>query len=177
MTSFTTDPLFILETERLWLRRQRVEDVAFLTDLWSDAAVTRYMGGPRERSWLHSVFTETAAHPFADAYDLWPLMEKMSGLPVGHCGLLDKEVEGKAEIELTYVLAQPSWGKGYAVEIGRGLMQYAFSALKLQRLIALIEPDNPASARTAEKIGFHFEKDVLRPGNALRHVYAIEKNA
>ena len=95
---------FILETERLILRRQRSADVLFLTDLWADPQVTRFMGGPRERGWLQSVFEETAEAPYAERYDLWPVVEKGTGRVVGHCGLLDKEVEGRTEIELSYVL-------------------------------------------------------------------------
>jgi ribosomal-protein-alanine N-acetyltransferase len=85
----------ILETERLILRYQQPSDVAFLVELWADPEVTRYLGGPREREWLRSVFEETAQDPYAEPRDLWPLVEVESGELVGHCGLLDKEVEGR----------------------------------------------------------------------------------
>jgi RimJ/RimL family protein N-acetyltransferase len=110
----------ILESERLQLRYQQAADVEALVDLWSDPEVTRYLGGPRDRAWLQSVFEETAAAPYAEAYDLWPVIEKETGRLVGHAGLLKKEVAGRAEIELTYVLAASAWGQGYAtVAAGR----------------------------------------------------------
>ena len=59
----------ILETERLLLRRQESADITFLTDLWSDPPVTRYLGGPRDRDWLRSVFEETAQDPTAERWD------------------------------------------------------------------------------------------------------------
>ena len=163
----------ILETERLILRRQQAADIAPLVALWADAEVTRYMGGPRDREWLQSVLEETAQDPYAERYDLWPVIEKETGQVVGHCGLLDKEVEGRTEIELNYVLVSSVWGKGYATEIGLALKRYAFESMRIDRLIALIEPENVASERVAVKIGLRFEKEVVRPGGALRKVYAI----
>jgi ribosomal-protein-alanine N-acetyltransferase len=167
----------ILETERLTLRHQQASDVAPLVDLWADPDVTRYMGGPRGRAWLQSAFEETARDPYAERYDLWPLVEKETGQVIGHCGLLDKEVEGRPEIELTYVLASSAWGKGYATEIGQALKGYAFEEMGLGRLIALIEPENSASERVAEKVGMRLEKEVVRPGGELRRVYAVERES
>lgn len=169
-----SDPLFILETDRLLLRRQRAADVPALVDLWTDPAVTRYMGGPRDRERMQTVFEEIAQDPAAETYDLWPTIEKSSGRVIGNCGLTDKEVDGRHEIEVVYVLAAGAWGRGYATEIARALVTYGFEERGLSRIIALIEPENGASARVAEKAGLTFEKDVIRPGGAHRHVYAID---
>ncbi len=95
----------VLEAEQSILRHQQASDVESPVDLWSDPEMTRYLGGPRDREWLRSAFEETAQDPLAERYDLWPVVERATGQPVGHRGLLDKEVEGKAEIELIYVLA------------------------------------------------------------------------
>lgn len=164
----------ILETERLILRLQRPADIDALVDLWSDPAVTHYMGGPRERDWLRTEFEEDGRNPAAEQYDLWPVIEKGSGQLVGNCGLLEKEVAGKAEIELVYVFAACAWGNGYATEIGMALIRHAFETLGLERLIALIEPENAASERVAQKVGMRFDREVRRPGGAIRKVYVIE---
>jgi ribosomal-protein-alanine N-acetyltransferase len=167
----------ILESERLILRYQQVTDVPFLVDLWANEEVTRYMGGPRDKARLQSVFEETAQDPLAERYDLWPVVEKASGGLVGHCGLLDKEVDGVLEIELNYIFHPSAWGKGYAVEIARALQDHAFQHLGLPRLIALIDPKNEASCRAALRSGMHLEKDVIRPGGALKQVFVIENGA
>ena len=153
----------ILETKRLLLRRQQSSDIEFLTDLWANPQVTRYMGGPRDRNWLQSVFEETAQNPYAEQYDLWPVVEKATGQVVGHCGLLDKGVEGKIEIELNYILAPVAWGKGYATEIGQAIKQLAFEKMGVERLIALIDPENEPSERVALRLGMRLEKEVVRP--------------
>ena len=169
--------LFILETERLLLRRQTPFDLEFLIDLWSDPEVTHHLGGPRDREWLRSEFEATAVDPLQEEFDLWPLMEKASGRLIGHCGLLPKEVDGRPEIELNYLLAACARGKGYAAEIGIALWRYATGKLGLQRLVALIAPGNEASERVATRIGMHLEKETRRPGGAVRRVYAIEAAA
>lgn len=172
MTDSVHSPI-ILQTEHLILRYQQSSDVAFLVALWADPEVTRYLGGPREREWLRSAFEETTRDPYAERYDLWPLIEAESGELVRHCGLLDKEVEGRAEIELTYVLAPSAWGRGYATEIGRALVRYAFEEMGNERLIALIEPGNTASERVAVKVGMQFVREVVRPGGEVRRLYAV----
>jgi len=167
--------LLILETERLCLRRIQAADADALIELWCDSEVTRFMGGPRDAGKLRTGFAEDAADPFAYTYDLWPVVEKETGAVIGHCGLLDKEVEGREEIELTYVLAKAAWGKGYATEIACALRDHAFGAMGLSRLISLIEPDNAASERVATKVGMAMEREVVRPGGAIRRIYAINQ--
>jgi ribosomal-protein-alanine N-acetyltransferase len=166
--------LEILRTERLILTRIQAEHEPALVELWTDPDVTRFMGGPRERDFLVTEFEKNALAPFAEKYDLWALVEKETGSVIGHCGLLDKEVEGTAEIELVYVLAIASWGKGYASEIAAALREYAFYTFGLTRLISLIEPENAASERVAQKAGMHFEREITRPGGAARRIYAVE---
>jgi [ribosomal protein S5]-alanine N-acetyltransferase len=164
----------ILATDRLVLKRLQESDIPSLTDLWTDPTTTRWLGGPRDRAWLINELEQSARTPFAEQFDLWPVVEIDTGLVVGHCGLLEKNVEEKAEIELNYVFASFAWGKGYATEMGRALKRHAFESMGLGRLIALIEPGNIASERVAVKVGMHFEKDVIRPGGAVRRLFLAE---
>ncbi len=165
--------MIILETGRLQLRYLRHEDIPCLVNLWTDPEVTRYMGGPRDVETLRTNLADTAGNPLAEQFVLWPLEEKASGKVVGHCGILEKEVDGLTEYEMVYVLAKSSWGKGYATEIGRALITYAYHVRNINRLIALVEPENTASERVAIKVGMHLEKEVVRPGGGVRRVYAV----
>ena len=76
-------------------------------------------------------------------------IEKASGRVVGHCGLLDKEIAGRPEVELVYVIAPSAGGRGYATEAGRAIRDHAMTSLRQERLIALIHPENSASERVA----------------------------
>lgn len=162
-----------IATEHLTIRPLVSSDVAALVALWTDPEVTRYMGGPRDRSQLESGFAEELAVVERPCFDLWPTVETASGQIIGHCGLLDKEVDGVAEVEVVYVLARSAWSKGLATEAAAALRQAAFGTLNLPRLIALIDPGNVASARVAEKVGLRLEKTTERPGGKVMQVYAL----
>jgi RimJ/RimL family protein N-acetyltransferase len=164
-----------LETDRLVLRDIEEDDAEALADLWTDPEVTMFMGGPRDYDNLIMVFEQDAAAHDRNSYDLWTLVEKSSEKVIGHCGLTDKDVEGELEIELVVVLAREAWGKGYAREISNALLEFAFTTANLERVIALVNPENSTSARLAQSVGMHFERQVVRPGGALRDVYAIER--
>ena len=168
------DQKIILRTDRLCLRRIQASDISTLIDLWCDPDVTKYLGGPRDREKIKPLFEEDIENPFAHEYDLWPVKELATNEVVGYCGLLEKEVDGKDEIEINYIFKESAWGKGFAKEIGKGIIKYAFSVKKLERLIALIKPENKASESVAKKIGMKYEKEVVRPGGEKRKVYVIE---
>ena len=164
-----------LETPRLRLQPQKTSDIPFLVGLWSDPEVTRYLGGPRDPDELARTFKQAAQDPEAQAFDLWPVQQRPTGRLVGHCGLLEKEVEDRAEIELVYVIAAAEWGKGYASEIAAALRDQAFGPLGLGRLIALIHPGNEASEKVAVRLGMHLEREIMRPSGNPRRLYALQK--
>lgn len=168
------DQKIILRTDRLCLRRIQASDISTLIDLWCDPDVTKHLGGPRDREKIKPLFEEDIENPFAHEYDLWPVEELATNEVVGYCGLLEKEVDGKDEIEINYIFKESAWGKGFAKEIGKGIIEYAFNVKKLDRLIALIKPENKASEFVAKKIGMKYEKEVIRPGGEKRKVYVIE---
>lgn len=163
-----------LETARLIIRPLQAKDADALATIWTDAEVTRHMGGPRIFDEVRTNLLNDAGQSPPPRFDSWPLVEKATGRVVGHCGLLDKDVDGRLEIELVYVLAKEVWGRGYATEAATALREYAIKDLGLVRLIALIEPENTASIRVAEKVGFVFERVTIRPGGGVRHVYALQ---
>lgn len=60
------------------------------------------------------------------------------------------------EIEIGWRLRPKYWGKGYATETARVIIQYAVKSLKLQEVIAEIQKMNKGSIRVAEKIGMEY---------------------
>ncbi len=164
-----------LETERLVLRSMEVEDIEAIIDLWTDPEVTRFLGGPREAGMVRDTSIEDLAQPPAGPFGLWPLIEKSSDRFIGHCGLLDKEIDGAICVELIYVLDRAAWGKGYATEIGLRLLDFAFDELGLDRVVALVEPENLPSRLVAAKVGMRHESTLVRPGGAIRELWSISR--
>jgi len=165
-----------LETERLLLRPIQAADVVALVTLWTDPEVTRFMGGPRDYQEIYKGLLEDVQVKLQPKFDLWPVIEKATRRVIGHCGILDKDVDGKTEFELTYVLTKSVWGRGYATEIATSIKDYAFKHLDLKRIIALIDPMNPVSARVATKVGLRYEKDTVRPNGKIIRVFTLSSD-
>ncbi len=164
-----------IETPRLLIRPLKAEDAPVLAALWADPRVTRFMGGPRIASEIQAGLEEDARLENPPALDLWPVVEAASGAVIGHCGLIEKQIDGQDEVELVYVFAASVWGKGYASEAAAALREAAFHRFGLRRLVSLIEPENAASARVAVKTGLRKDRPVLRPGGRWMDLYAMEK--
>jgi RimJ/RimL family protein N-acetyltransferase len=64
-------------------------------------------------------------------------------------------------IEIGYRLARAYWARGLASEAAGAVRDYAFGVLALPRLVSIIDPNNSASIRVAEKNGLRHEKDVI----------------
>lgn len=162
-----------LTTDRLLLRPVEYMDIDQLVALWTDPEVTACVGGPRDPDEVQASLDEEVDSP-PGALGMYPLIEKATGAVVGHCGLIEKEIEGRDEVELVYFIAKRSWGQGYAAEIGASLLEFAFRVLGLERVVSLIDLDNEGSKHVAERLGLHFEKVVARPDGHDHELWVIE---
>ena len=156
-----TGQMKILEIGRLILRYLVPEDLDGLFALYSDPEVRRYFPKgtltyaetKEELGWfLHG-------HPQHPELGLWATILKETGQFIGRCGLLPWTIDGRAEVEVAYMLAKEYWGQGLGTEAARAILGYGFEQLRLSRLICLIDRDNLASIRVATKIGMTFEKE------------------
>ena len=98
-------------------------------------------------------------HPRHPELGLWATIHKESGQFIGRCGLLPWHIDDQDEVEVAYALSPAYWGQGLATEAVQAIRDYAFAQLGLSRLVCLIDEDNLASIRVAEKIGMKFEKE------------------
>lgn len=150
----------ILETERLALRRLEPGDLDALYSLYSDPEVRRYFpeGTLTYEETREELDWFRGGHPSRPELGLWATIHKPTGRFIGRCGLLPWTIDGQPEVEVAYLLAKEFWGQGLATEAARAIVRYAFSQLGLSRLICLIDSENSASLRVAEKIGMSFER-------------------
>ena len=158
----------ILETKRLILQRQVSEDLVALWALYCDPEITQYI--PDAPKTLEEAREELDwhknGHPRNPDLGLWATIHKETGRFIGRCGLLPWTIDGQEEVEVAYTIARDFWGQGLATEAAQGIVRYAFERLNLTRLVCMIEPENIASMKVAEKIGMTFEKameDELGP--------------
>ena len=168
--------MLIAQTPRLILRRLTLADADALLAVFGDAEVMRYGDGVRSLAWVLGWLADCLARYDQGQPAPWAIVERGGDdRAIGYCGLFTYgDVNGRPEVELGYRLARAYWGRGYATEAARAVLDYAFRVLGLARLIALIDPDNVASIRVAEKLGMTHEADALLPGYTHPdRVYAI----
>ena len=156
-----------LETERLVLRRFTEDDVDHLVDLDGDPQVMHFINGgrPTPRAEI-----ETDVLPaflgyyerFA-GYGFWAAVEKSSGQFVGWFHFRPAKAAPPDEVELGYRLRRSAWGKGYATEGSRALIDKGFAELGVQRVVAFTMVVNVASRRVMEKAGLRFVRVFHQP--------------
>jgi RimJ/RimL family protein N-acetyltransferase len=151
----------ILESDRLVFRRLELGDLDSLYALYSDPEVRRYFpeGTLSYEETREELEWFLNGHPRHPELGLWATILKDTGRFVGRCGLLPWVIDGRVEVEVAYLLDKAVWGQGLGTEAARAILNYGLTVLRLARLICLIDRDNRASIRVAEKIGMRFEKE------------------
>jgi RimJ/RimL family protein N-acetyltransferase len=81
---------------------------------------------------------------------------KDSNTPIGMCGLLKREDLPDPDIGFAYL--PDFWGKGFAFEAATAVMNDARETLKLDRILAIVNPDNDASIKLLQRLGMSYER-------------------
>jgi ribosomal-protein-alanine N-acetyltransferase len=168
----------ILETPRLILRHQVIEDLDALWALYCNPNITKYIpDAPRTRTEAQEELEwHMHGHPKHPELGLWATIHKETGKFIGRCGLLPWEIDGQHEVEVAYTIAEEYWGQGLGSEAAQAILDYGLEKLNLMRLICLIDADNTASQKVAEKIGMRFEKEAQDELGPFL-VYSINKQS
>jgi RimJ/RimL family protein N-acetyltransferase len=160
-----------LETPRLLLRPLILEDQHWLSLLFADPEVNRFL--------MEDACTPQQARRFAEAvvsldlmrsrFGLWAIEDKTTGIIHGWTELSKlRPWSGPSdEIALSYVLGVESWGQGIATEAAGRLLRHAFEVLGEERILAVIIADNIASKRVLEKLGMHSIGNPVAPEKNL----------
>jgi [ribosomal protein S5]-alanine N-acetyltransferase len=161
-----------LETERLLLRKMRLDDAEAMFAYASDPEVTRYVLWDTH----HSIEDSESFLRFAiEGYEKgdfggWGVVLKDSGVFIGTCGLDAGYAPEHARAELGYVLSREHWGKGLMPEAARAVIAFGFGRMGLNRIQARCIAENTASARVMEKAGMTYE-GTLRESEFIKGAY------
>ncbi|MCL2826353.1 MAG: GNAT family N-acetyltransferase [Eggerthellaceae bacterium] len=149
-----------LETPRLVLRPLRIDDAADAFERWaSDPDVARYMSWSLHRS-IYDTLTwlgfECATLASPDNFTFGYVLKGTGGL-IGSGGIhFSDEYHG---FELGYNLMKEQWGKGYATEAARRILDFATDELGIATFHASHATDNTASGNVLSKLGFTYTGD------------------
>ena len=157
----------VAETARLRLRQLRPGDLDTVAAMVADPEQMRYFPRPKTRdevrAWLDRNLGLYADH----GYGTWYLEAKEDGGFAGYCGIRPLELEGRAESELAWQVPRAQWNRGLATEAASAAVDLGFTRLGLERLVAIIHPDNAASRAVARKIGMREERSLLLEGEPI----------
>jgi ribosomal-protein-alanine N-acetyltransferase len=155
----------ILSTRRLRLRQFRDEDV--------DAMHACFANPEAMRFWNHSahtkrIETERAVRRFVDCtpsyYRFWAVADAKTDRCIGLVSYHDGHIRIK-RAAIGYIIDPAHQRKGIGTEAVSAMLDFCFGELGLHRMQALIQPDNIASRKLVEKLGFSYEgllRDNLR---------------
>lgn len=148
-----------LSTERLVMRGHRKADFEDCAAMWGDEQVTRFIGGKpstREQTWARLL--RYIGHWAVMGFGYWVVTEKASGRFIGEVGFANykREIEPPLgdDPEMGWVLVPLAFGKGFASEATSAALTWMDGEFRARRTVCMIDPENTASLRIAEKRGY-----------------------
>jgi RimJ/RimL family protein N-acetyltransferase len=161
-----------LETRRLRLRAFRASDLDAQAAAMADPGVVRHLGSSpfsREDTWR-----KILASPGLWAllgYGYWVVERREDGAYLGQIGFADFKRDMRPSIEgipeMGWIVAPQAQGRGYATEAVLAALAWADEALGGREIVAIINPDNAASIRIAEKGGFGLREEAVYKGEPI----------
>ena len=156
-----------LETARLVLRHFTADDVDNIVGLDSDPEVMRYITGgrPTPRAEIVDVVLPfwLAYYEQDNGHGFWAAVDKATGQYLGWFHFRPRPdgppagyTAGDAGVELGYRLLRAAWGRGYATEGSRALIDKGFTELGVERVYAETMAVNTGSRRVMEKAGLRY---------------------
>lgn len=176
----------IIETDRLILRQWRPSDNRAFIKLNLDPETMKFFPTTYKREVSESLIKRETSRIAQRDIGLLAVEEKSSGEFIGFIGLARPSYETHFTpcTEIGWRLDKKFWGKGYATEGARAVLNFAFTELDLKEVVSFTAQINIPSRRVMEKIGMQrdlqgdFDHPMVDDGHILKpHVlYRINKD-
>ena len=165
----------MFETDRLYARHLGPQDLDSLAELCADPIAMQYMddGSTLTREQCNGWIGICQVKYDQRGYGTSAIIEKDTDTFVGFCGVVrapDHDFD-----EIIYALDQDFWGKGYATEIARGMLDYVFSISELDAIWSTINHDNDASLKIMDKLNMRFDHDAAEDDGGITKYYVITR--
>jgi RimJ/RimL family protein N-acetyltransferase len=179
-----------LETERLILRRWRLEDIDAAAATLAHPQVAYWLAGAPTRAEVAARMAAWEAQFDLDGVSRFAVERQADGALVGGVGLhrMDDAYDATpvaGAVEIGWHLDPAAWGQGYAVEAAAAVVRYGFDNVGLDEIVAFTATTNQKSRAVMQRLGFahqpwrDFDHPTLAPDHPLlaHVVYAISKDA
>jgi RimJ/RimL family protein N-acetyltransferase len=170
------EPVVVVTTERLVLRRWRRSDRQPFARLNADPRVMEFMPALLSPVESDLLVDRINAHFLQHGFGLCAVELRLAHSFIGFIGLAIPSFQAKFTpcVELGWRLAAEYWGQGLATEGSQQMVRYAFEVLGLEALVSFTVPANVRSRRVMEKLGMarnpadDFDHPNLPEGHPLR---------
>lgn len=158
-----SQPMNIIETDRVFLRDWVLDDWTRFRNLASDLRVLKYIGtsepwsDERTKRFVEGGIRESAKRGWV----MWPVISKEDWRFAGICGF---DNGFPPDVELGWWLAPQYWGRGIATEMASAVMRMGFEKFGFPKLISVAHSDNKASLRIMQKLGMAYERNMSDQG-------------
>jgi RimJ/RimL family protein N-acetyltransferase len=161
----------MIETERLFLRPQQIEDFEQLHALTASEEIHRYLGGKPGIEENYRRLLAAIGGWSLFGFDRFAVIERDGGALVGTCGIF-RQIRGLGDDfdchpEAGWIIRSERWGRGYASEAMRATISWFEQTQGRRRTVCLISPDNLASVRIAAKLGYRLMRAAEHKGDPV----------
>lgn len=175
----TGEPWTIAETKRCIIRELTMDDIDALFELYSKPGITDFVEPLYDYDKECEYEKAYIEHMYGYyEYGMWLVFSKDTGELIGRAGLENRdycdeqETQGAtgayhSEMELGYVIAPEYQRQGYATEVCKAILDYAWENLAPERINCLIDERNYPSRKLVEKLGFHLLEETDVTGEKL----------
>lgn len=149
----------IANTERLLLRSWEIEDIPHYARIVSHPDVMRYIGDGHTPSYSEA---EQYVHRSMKSYEengwsRFPILLKNTDELIGFCGFMAID----DRIDFGWRLAKAHWGKGYATEAAKAVLDLGISTYQFPEITCVVYKENKASINVIHKLGIPFDKHII----------------
>lgn len=164
------DDKHFLVSKRLGFRRWREGDLEIAGELWGDPEVTKLFDarGKWSQAEVEARLVNEIRTEKKYGVQYWPAFLRTDGGFVGCCGLRPYDPAGGI-YEIGFHIRSNLWRRGYAREAAVAVIRHAFSVVKVNGLFAGHNPENYASRRLLEQLGFRYTHDEYYGPTGLNH--------
>jgi RimJ/RimL family protein N-acetyltransferase len=168
-----------IHTSRLYLRELTEQDATALFELDSDPEVHLFLGNQPLKSMEEAlpVIQFIRQQYRENGIGRWAVIERESDQMIGWSGfkLIRDTVNGHtAYYDLGYRFMRKHWGKGYATEAAKAMVDYGFNTMGLTEIYAIADLENLASRKVLEKVGMMCKGEFMYD-NLPHHWFELYK--
>lgn len=162
---------YFLTSERIGFSKWQEEDLPLAKQLWQDSNVTKFIYADKTLSDEEVSERLTTELNNEKNYNIqyYPIFNLEDNEFIGCCGFRPFTAEGGDDLEMGFHLREKFWGKGYAFEASSIVLNHIHSLFPDKEIYAGHSPDNIASKKLLEKLGFVYFKDSFYPPTQRFH--------